>query len=525
MGLSLALELGWRGISCTLIEQSDGSVPTPKMNEVNTRTMEFCRRWGIAEEVLNCPFPDDFPMDVVVATKLGGHELGRIERPSRREQRPGPLSPMGLQVCPQHWFDPILRRSASGYRDVTMLHRHRLESFEEIADGVEAQVTDLVSGERKLIRSQYLVGADGAASGVRRALGIGLVGPDVLSHSMHLFFRLPDLFGKLGIRKGTFYAVVDREGYWGNVRIVDPAAGLWRILFDVAPEVTVDDIDRDAWLKRAFARPLDVEWTGTSKWTRRGVVAERFSRGRVFLTGDAVHQVSPTGALGMNTGIADAVDLGWKLAATLSGWGGASLLDSYDADRRPAGARNVRMATQFYEGQAKFQQTLDAIEDETAEGQALRDRVGSEVTQHVSRVFRTMGLQIGYRYEGSPICEPDGAPEPPDSPSEYIATSRPGARAPHVALSGGRSTLDLFGRGFVLLDLRSGDSGDAGLPAMEAAAAAKNVPLSVVRLEDPAVRSIYQRNYVLVRPDGHVAWRDEHLPGNPGNLLDRVRGA
>jgi 2-polyprenyl-6-methoxyphenol hydroxylase-like FAD-dependent oxidoreductase len=522
VGLALALELGWRGVACTLIEQGDGAIATPKMNEVNTRTMEFCRRWGIAERVMNCPFPDDLPMDVAVVTRLGGYELGRVERPARRDQRPGPASPMNLQVCSQLWFDPMLREAAQSYAGVRLLYRHRLESFVETQDGVTAQATAVETGERVTIRARFLAGCDGANSRVRRAVGIGLEGPEVLSHSIHLFFRASDVLGRLGVQPGTFFAAIDRTGLWGNVRAVDPRGGMWRILFDVPEGFGVKDIDYDACLARALAKKLDVEWLGASQWTRRGVVAARYSAGAVHLVGDAVHQVSPTGALGMNTGIADAVDLGWKIAAVAAGWGGPNLLASYDAERRAAGARNVRMATAYYEGQATLGEGLDAIEDDTAEGKALRARVGERAVAHIERVFRTIGLQIGYRYDGSPIIVPDGTPPPEDDPAGYAPTARPGARAPHVPLGDGRSTLDLFGRGFVLLRLGAAPP-DPG--PIAAAAKARSVPIEVVRQPEPEIARTYERALVLVRPDGHVAWRADAPPADAGALIDRVRGA
>ena len=326
------------------------------MNEVNVRTMEFCRRWGVAEQVMSCPFPDDFPMDAVVVTKLGSYELGRIHRPARKDQQPGPFSPMNLQVCSQIWFDPIMRERAKSFSSVSLLYRHQLESFEADEDGVTAKVQDLNNGREVIFRSQYLAGCDGAGSRIRRSLGINLLGSDVLSSAMHIYFRARDPLGDLGVKRGTFFAVVDKDGYWGNIRAIDPANGLWRLLFDVPPNFNPKDVDYDKCIDRAFSKPLYVEWVGASQWTRRGVVAEKFSVGRVHLVGDAVHQLSPTGGLGMNTGVADAVDLGWKLAAAYEGWAGPHLLESYSIERQPACARNVKMATKYYEGQAEFRE-------------------------------------------------------------------------------------------------------------------------------------------------------------------------
>ena len=197
VGLALAAELGWRGIRCELVEQSDGAIATPKMNEVNTRTMEFCRRWGIAEAVRNCPFPGDYSLDVVFVTSLCGHELARMRRPTRAQQKAESYSPERLQICSQLWFDPILRAFAQSQPSVALRYRTRLESFEAVDDGVTAQLHDLESGRRETVRADYLVGCDGAMSAIRDALGIGLDGQGILGHPVHLFFRTPDLLAPM----------------------------------------------------------------------------------------------------------------------------------------------------------------------------------------------------------------------------------------------------------------------------------------------------------------------------------------
>jgi hypothetical protein len=275
-------------------------------------------------------------------------------------------------------------------------------------------------------------------------------------------------------------------------------------------------------IRRAVGKPFDVEWVGLSIWTRRSLVAEKYSRGRVFLAGDAVHQLSPTGAMGMNTGIGDVVDLGWKLAAVAQGWGGPNLLSSYTSERQPIGVRAIDNTSGFHLSHNKFEEGFAAIEDDSDEGRTLRANLGPELVREVGRMFRTIGLQLGYRYEGSPIVVPDGTPAPPDDPEKYIASARPGSRAPHVALAGGRSTLDLFGRGFVLARLGAGapDGGE-----FSEAAKRRGVPLSTVTIDDAEAAKIYERKLALVRPDGHVAWRGDRPPDDALGVIDRVRGA
>lgn len=523
VGLALAGDLGWRGVGCELVEQTDGAIATPKMNEVNTRSMEFCRRWGIAEQVRNCPFPDDWPLDIVFLTSLAGYELGRMRRPPRSGQLPESYSPERLQACSQMWFDPMLRAFAQSRPGVRLRYRTRLDAFEDRGDRVAAELVDQDSGDRERVTADYLVACDGANSMVRNALGIGSTGKGVLGHPLSLFFRAPDLLQQCGKERGTFFLAIDRNGLWANVRIVDPARGLWRIMvLDTDGRQTPETIDRDALLRRAVGRPIQVEWVGLNIWTRRSAVAERYSKGRVFLAGDAVHQLSPTGALGMNTGIGDAVDLGWKLAAVIDGWGGPELLASYDAERRPVGLRNVGMTTGFYLAHDQFAGGLATIEDDSDDGRHLRGEIGERIVRDVGAMFRTIGLQLGYRYEESPICIADDTAAPPDRADTYVPSARPGSRAPHVALRDGRSILDLFGRGFTLL--RFGHDAPDG-SELEAAAAARGVPLRNIPVQDADAASLYERKLALIRPDGHVAWRGDALPPDLIQVMDCVRGA
>jgi 2-polyprenyl-6-methoxyphenol hydroxylase-like FAD-dependent oxidoreductase len=522
VGLALAGELGWRGIACELVEQTDGAIVAPKMNEVNARSMEICRRWGIADRVFNCPFPADFPLDVAFVTSLSGHELSRLPRPGRNSQQPVPESPHRMQACSQIWFDPILKDFAASFPGVRLRYRCRLDAFTQSATGVTAQLSDLAGGQTEQIEADYLVGCDGAGSLVRRALGIEIMGEGTIGHPINLFFRAPNLIERCGKKPATFFLGIDQTGLWGSLRIIDPVNGLWRLMIDSTDgNATPETVDREFYLRRALGGSFAVEWVDVNIWRRRSALAQRYGRDRVHLAGDAVHQLSPTGGMGMNTGVADAADIGWKLAAVLDGWGGAGLLESYDRERRPVGARAVRMATWFYKNAENFPKSSAALGEDSADGARLRSTIGQELLRAIGPEFRTVGLQLGYRYEGSPICVPDGTPEPPDDPAEVTPSARPGSRAPHVTLRDGRSILDLYGRGFVLL--RFGGAPD-GL-AIEQAARQRRVPLQCVGLDEPAAAALYERKLVLVRPDGHVAWRADAPPVDALAMIDRVRGA
>jgi hypothetical protein len=250
------------------------------------------------------------------------------------------------------------------------------------------------------------------------------------------------------------------------------------------------------------------------------LVAEQFGRGRVWLAGDAAHLFTPTGGLGYNTGIDDAANLGWKLAAMLQGWGGAALVPSYETERLPIAHRNTEMARRFAEsiGRVAIPETIETGDDA---GVAARAVLGERLARHAYGEFEIPGLQLGARYEGSPIVVPDGTPAPPDEPNDYVPTARPGSRAPHV-LVGGSPLYDALGTGFTLL--RCGDGPPAADPLV-AAATRRGVPIGTVATTDPAARALYGADLVLIRPDQHVAWRGDRAPDDVDALWRRVLGA
>jgi hypothetical protein len=248
------------------------------------------------------------------------------------------------------------------------------------------------------------------------------------------------------------------------------------------------------------------------------VVSDRYRAGRVFLAGDAAHLNHPASGLGLNTGLGDAVDLAWKLEATLAGWAGGRLLDSYEIERHPVGVRNVGHASMTHDTD-RTQAPHPEIALDTAAGAQARRAMGEAIVRTQTRKFITDGIALGYRYDASPICWPDRDPAPPLTISEYHPTSYPGSRAPHAWLAAGRSTLDGFGRGFTLLRFGGADPG-----LIERAFGETGVPLTITSIADPAITELYERRLVLVRPDGHVAWRSDELPADPRALVDRVRG-
>lgn len=524
VGLALAGDLGWRGIPCIVIEQSDGSIYQPRMDMVGVRTMEFCRRWGLVGDVEASPYPRDYPQDnIYIAGSLAtGWEIGRYPNPPMGEEKPPQQSPQKRERCPQNLFDPILQKFARSFETVDLRYRHRFESLRQTEEGVTATVTDLEAGEPLEIDAQYLVGCDGAGSAVRAAVGIEMEGNPALTYTTNVIFRYDGFEALHGKDPGYRFILLGTEGTWATIVAIN-GRDQWRFSIvrssDRPRELTEEEVR--AAIEKAVGVAFDYEILSILPWTRRELVADRYRQGRVFVVGDAAHMMSPTGGFGMNTGMGDAVDLSWKLAASLDGWGGEALLDTYDAERRPVAVRNVTEASGNL-GRMLLDDNMSRLLDPTEEGTAVRAAVGHEFSERMKREWRTLGIHLGYRYEGSPVCVPDGTTAPPDKSDVYVQTARPGSRAPHVWLADGRSTLDLFGSGCVLLAL--GDNPPHPEPFAAAARKCK-MPLEVVRLTDEAVAAAYETALVLVRPDGHVAWRGDAIPAQPAHIIDTARGA
>ena len=521
VGLALAGDLGWRGIASTLVEQSDGSIYQPRMDLVGVRTMEFCRRWGLVPAVEGSPYPRDYAQDNIYLTSLTGYELGRERFPGIGQAPPPKESPQRRERCPQNMFDPILRAFAASQNNVALRYRTRLVSFTQNADLVTATVENAETGARGEISARYIVGCDGARSLVRETLGIAMQGNPVLTYTTNVIFRCPHLLSLHDKGKAYRHIFIGPEGTWATIVAIN-GRDEWRFSIIGGSEqrdYTTDDIK--AAIRRAVGRDFEFEILSVLPWVRRELVAERYRGGRGFIAGDAAHVMSPTGGFGMNTGIQDVVDLSWKLAATIEGWGGNRLLDSYSIERQPIGTRNVSEASGNLRRMLSVPPHADLLDD-TPQGAATREKVGREFSETMRREWFTLGAHLGYRYENSPICWSDGTAAPPDDPRAYAPTARPGHRAPHAFLADGRSTLDLFGRGFALLGF--GAAAADAAPVLEAARK-RNLPLTFTAIAEPHIAALYERKFVLVRPDGHVAWRGDRMPEDALCVIDVVRGA
>jgi 2-polyprenyl-6-methoxyphenol hydroxylase-like FAD-dependent oxidoreductase len=510
VGLTLAIDLGQQGVRCALIERKDAPQFLPKMERCNARTMEIFRRMGLAEKVRAAGLRADVPMDVYIILAMNQPPLLHLPYPSVAEARraidacnDGTLALEPYQLISQYTLEPLLKSVAETSPSVTVRYGCEFLSFAEDAAAITARVRS--GGAVSEIKSAYLVGCDGGASTVRQQLGIALRGEGDLLRLRQALYRCDELFAKIpigkGPGKGRHYHVADERA---TFLIMQDSTRHWTL-----HAVVDEDRDMARQFEKTLGVPVDYEILYVGEWKQNLLLAEHYGKGRVFLAGDAVHLVIPTGGLGMNSGVGDAVDLAWKLAATLRGWAGPKLLASYEIERRQVGERNVAASRYASLGRRKWRSLWRNL-DELVAVANIEQRKSNEM----------IGAELGYRYLGSPIiCEEPGGPE--HDFREYRPTTWPGARLPHVWLDGHVAIQDRIGAGFALL--RLGGTGENASP-LQQAFKALGAPFEVVDIPDAIARDLYGFDLILLRPDLHVAWRGNRLPAEPQKLAALVTG-
>ena len=526
IGMTLALELASRGVRTFIAEKTDCRVETPKLGAVSIRTMEIFRRLNLSDYVRNTPFKRDYGLSMVFCTTIAGHLLGRLPYPSINEDPPVPVSPEKKWRCSQLYLNPLLEKVVRASPLIELSTLTRFDTFKDTGHEVVVNFTNLRTEKSFSISAPYLVGCDGPGSNVRRQLDIKMSGRDILDQSVAIFFKSAALATNHKMGEAERYYFLDGSGWWGNISAMD-GKELWRLTVPARGGDVREIADNaSSWVARALGTAdIPFEVISALPWRRTELIAGSFGSGRVYIAGDSAHTMSPTGGFGMNTGMGDIDNLGWKLQAIIAGWGGKNLLSSYTVERQPIGIRNSAASTQNYLA-LKSVTNCEKVMDETPGGEAVRREVGRAVTTVTRNEWETLGLHLGYRYEGSPIVIQDGTDEPVDDLQFYHPTARPGHRAPHAWLTGGPmygvSTLDLFGLGFVLL--RFGSAPPDVDPLINEAEV-RQMPLRVHDIDNPRIEEAYQNRLVLVRPDGHVAWRGDKLPADVARLVDVVRGA
>ena len=520
VGLTLALDLGRRGVRCTLIERNTTSIQLPKMERCNARTMEIYRRLGISEQIRDAGLPRNAPMDVFLALSMADPSLAHLPCPSVAQATAeiaahndgGLLEP--YQLISQYTLEPLLRSIVEKIPNVTVHFGCELISFTQDANSVTAVVHAKDAAE-ETIRASYLVGCDGGSSTVRKQLGIPLQGEGNIRKLRQALFRCDDLYDRIPMGKGRHYHIA--EGPLFPFLILQDSTRHWTVHAAASSDAEMAQI-----FKKSLAMPIAFEMLSVNEWTQHLLCAERYGEGRVFIAGDAAHLVIPTGGLGMNTGVGDAVDLSWKLAATLAGWGGPQLLASYEAERRPIGLRNVKASRAAMTGRLGWRAAYQPnIRGDTPEGTATRARMAALFDTEQRKVTEISGIEAGYRYVNSPIIwrQPGDGPHP-DNPT-YVPTTWSGARLPHVWLPDNAALHDRLGPGYTLLRL---GATHADTSSLERSFQGLQAPLEILDVAGERSRDIYQYDLILVRPDLHVVWRGNELPPEAAKLVMLATG-
>lgn len=525
VGLMTALELAHHGVACLVAEQNEVPTLHPKMEFTNPRTMEHLARLGLASEVRGAGVGSDYPFDVIWSTGFNGSRIARWEQPSVsqrwkriKECNDGTQPSQPYQRISQAHLEPVLWEACQRHPLIDFRTQWRFVGVEQDDQTVTTTFEELGAGGTREVSAAYLVGCDGASSRVRRSVGIGLSGGGVADAPDGGVEAVPAVFS-VTFRSEARDLLFGQGYFWhyftSRYALISlDEAGTWSIHalhaedFDPPPE------DAAAWVRSMLGVDVRIdEVLVTSTWAPRYVIADSYRNGRVLLAGDAVHQMFPAGSHGMNTGVGDAVDLGWKLAAAVRGFAGPALLDSYETERRPVGLRNMTMSRRHLQVHIEHMR----LRESGAALAHLEDFLTSEPAENTYE-----GVYLDYRYGDSPVICHDQHDSAPDcDPLRYSPNTQPGSRPPSLFLEDGSQLFDKFGSGFTLVDA----TGDDRAQPLLAAARDRGVPLEQVVVDRGELRALWRCDLVLLRPDQHVAWRGDTSPADPYDVIDRVRGA
>lgn len=498
-GLAAAIELGMRGVKVLLVEKNERGGMAPRAKTTNVRTRTHLRRWGIADKLAAvAPFGVDYPNYMVFVTRLSGHELARFADAFNAAPTRSNLYPEHAQWVPQYKLEQVMLEKARALPSVEVCFGTEFLHASQDADGVDATL-GAVDGK---VRARYLIGADGARSAIRELIGAKMEGTQGLSHAYNIIFRAPGMAEAHGFGPAAIYWQIGTQGF-SAIGPMDTGDKWFFMPGGAKPGYRLNEEEASAIIAERTGIDIPYEILSADFWTASDLLADRYSKGHILLAGDACHLHPPAGGYGMNMGVGDGVDLGWKIAAVLQGWGGEDLLATYEGERRPVHRKVIDEAV------ANFQIYMAApppeLEDDSEAGAAIRSKMGAGIQASKGREFHTLGTVLGLGYEASPIvADEGGAPQPHDN-AVYTPTARPGYLAPHAWLPDGRSLYDLFGQGFTLLAAASADPAEVIAAAAEAKAL--GIPLTVIRPDGVDVEALYGAPLALIRPDQHVAWR------------------
>lgn len=510
VGLGLAVTLGQAGVRCVLLERSPEPSAIPKGQNLTARSLEHFYFWECADELRAARLlPPGFPIGGITAYE---NLAGRYWYAPAGRETVGDFYFQRHERLPQYLTEAVLRTRLSALRPAVALFGWSVTDISQ-HDGGACVLAQADSGEHRVIEARYVVGCDGAHSIVREQTGIASSGADFDQRMMLAVFRSRDLEAGLArFPARTTYRVLHPElnGYWWFFGRVD-AADTWFFHAPVPQGATTETMDAHAVLERAAGFPVAVDFRHLGFWDMRVDIADTYQSGRVFLAGDAAHSHPPYGAHGLNTGLEDAVNLGWKLAAVLRGWGGSGLLNSYTEERRPIFAETGQAITDGIDADRAFLARYSPHRDRPEFEQAWAGMTSGE----------TPSASYEPHYEGSPIVW-GVAGSTSGVHGHHTFEARPGHHLAPALLSSGRNIFEQLGGSSTLVAF-SRDR--APVMAFRDAALALRMPLRVVVDTSDECRIAYGSRYILIRPDQYVAWTGSQLPTNAAALLRRVAGS
>jgi 2-polyprenyl-6-methoxyphenol hydroxylase-like FAD-dependent oxidoreductase len=521
VGLTLSLALSNLGVRCILLERNEAPSGLPKMERCNARTMEIYRRLSIVDEIRAAGLPAECPMDVFVVTSLAEEPILRLPYGSVKDckediaaHNDGTRTLEPYQLISQYTLEPLLKKIAEKDDYIDVRFGCEFIRFEDQGGHVIAHIKR-TDGTEETISGEYLVGCDGAASPVRKQLGIKFSGEGDMLSMHQALFRCDDLYERIPIGKGRHYHVCDDQA--GFIIVQDDTKHF------TLHAVVEDESEMPGLFEKLVGMPIEYETLYIGKWTQKLLVADSYGEGRVFIAGDAAHLVIPTGGLGMNTGVGDVIDLAWKLQGTLEGWGGEKLLSSYETERRQIGERNVAASGRANSGRREWRSAWrPEIRDQTPEGAEIRARVAEIANIEQRKTNEILGIEAGYRYSDSPLIWPEEGEGPDPNNPDYVPTTWPGFRLPHVWLKDGSAIHDLLGKGYILLRF---DNDREDMSVLISEFEKVGAPFEILALDDAHAVEVYEGyELILLRPDLHIVWRGNDAPGDPQQIVAIATG-